>query len=125
VKQAREGVNRIASPASAGDCCSREPVLDGGHIPEFIVSEIAAKARPVSATWKNRRWTFDELVAKLPESKLPTPLRDGELVMSPAPSFLHPEIVDRFHDLLSLRTQPEKLPSAGDRISHNVLVCYD
>ena len=61
------------------------------------------------AKWKNRRWTFDELVAELPESNLPTELWDGELIMSPAPSFLHQKIVDRFHDLLKAWVRQHRL----------------
>jgi Uma2 family endonuclease len=61
---------------------------------------IEATTRARSAKWKNRRWTFKELAAELPESNLPTELWDGELIMSPAPSFFHQEVVDRFHDLL-------------------------
>ncbi len=41
------------------------------------------------------------MVAELEESNLPTELWDGELVMSPAPSFFHQEIVARFHEALS------------------------
>ena len=48
------------------------------------------------AKWKNRRWTFDELLAELPESNLPTELWDGELIMWPAPPFFHQKIVARF-----------------------------
>jgi Uma2 family endonuclease len=70
---------------------------------------IAAKPRVVPAAWKDRRWTFDELVAELPESNLPTELWDGELVMSPAPSFLHQEIVDRFHDMLKAWVRQHRL----------------
>jgi Uma2 family endonuclease len=40
------------------------------------------------------------MVAELPETNLPTELWDGELVMSPAPSFFHQEIVARFYKLL-------------------------
>jgi Uma2 family endonuclease len=61
---------------------------------------IAAKSRPAPAAWKNRRWTFDELVAELPESNLPTELWDGELIMFPAPPFRHQEVVARLHKAL-------------------------
>ena len=60
-----------------------------------------------------RRWTFDELAAELPESNLPTELWDGELVMSPAPSFFHQEIVDRFHDLLKAWVRGRHLGKTG------------
>jgi Uma2 family endonuclease len=75
-------------------------VLDGGNNKGLIVHVIAAKPRPVPAAWKDRRWTFDELVAELPESNLPTELWDGELIMSPAPSFLHQKIVARLYKAL-------------------------
>ena len=75
-------------------------MLDGGHNPRLIVRVIAAKPRPVPAAWKDRRWTFEELVAELPESNLPTELWDGELIMSPAPSFLHQKIVARLYKAL-------------------------
>jgi Uma2 family endonuclease len=75
----------------------------------LILLVIAAKPRPAPAKWKNRRWTFDELVAELPESNLPTELWDGELIMSPAHSFLHQEIVDRFHDSLKAWVRQSRL----------------
>jgi len=84
-------------------------VLDDSHNPGLIVTVIAAKPRSAPATWKTRRWTFDELVAELPESNLPTELWDGELIMSPAPSFLHQEIVDRFHDLIKAWVRQHQL----------------
>ena len=84
-------------------------MLDGGHNPRLIVRVIAAKPRPVPAAWKDRRWTFDELVAELPESNLPTELWDGELIMSPAPSFLHQQVFDRFHDLLKTWVRQHRL----------------
>jgi Uma2 family endonuclease len=48
------------------------------------------------AKWKNRRWTFDELLAEVPESNLPTELWDGELMMWPCPPFDHQQVVARF-----------------------------
>jgi Uma2 family endonuclease len=48
-------------------------------------------------TEKRPRVTYAELVAQLPETNQPCELWDGELIMSPAPSFYHQEIVFRFH----------------------------
>src|SRR5438034_407461 len=62
---------------------------------------IATQTKPLAKKWKSRRWTFEELAAELPESKLPTELWDGELIISPAPSWLHQQIVDGFHDSLN------------------------
>ena len=44
-----------------------------------------------------RLYTYDELVAELPESNLPCELWDGELIMLPTPSFYHQEIVLRLY----------------------------
>jgi Uma2 family endonuclease len=49
----------------------------------------------------------------LPESNLPMELWDGELIMSPAPPFLHQEIVDRFHDLLKACVRQHRLGQTG------------
>jgi Uma2 family endonuclease len=49
---------------------------------------------------ETRRLTYDELVAEMPETNQPCELWDGELVMSPTPSFLHQEISLRFYRLL-------------------------
>lgn len=43
-----------------------------------------------------RLWTFDEMVAELPESNLPMELWDGELIMSPTPNPNHQDIVFNF-----------------------------
>jgi len=47
-----------------------------------------------------RRYTYAELVAELPQTNQPCELWDGELVMAPAPSFHHQEIVLRFSHAL-------------------------
>ena len=44
-----------------------------------------------------RLWTYDLMLAELPESNLPTELWDGELVMSPAPTPSHQTIVGSFY----------------------------
>ena len=48
----------------------------------------------------NRRWTYDELLGAMPESNASIELWNGELQMSPSPSFFHQELMDRFHDAL-------------------------
>ena len=45
---------------------------------------------------EKRLYTYDEVVAEFPETNQPCELWDGELVMSPSPSFFHQEIVGRF-----------------------------
>jgi Uma2 family endonuclease len=42
-----------------------------------------------------RLWTYEEMLAELPESNLPIELWDGELVMSPTPTPSHQTIVMR------------------------------
>lgn len=42
-----------------------------------------------------RLWTYDEMLAELPESNLPLELWDGEIVMSPTPTPSHQTIVMR------------------------------
>lgn len=53
------------------------------------------------------------MVAELEESNLPTELWDGELIMSPAPSFFHQEIVARFYELLTAWIRKHKLGKTG------------
>ena len=47
-----------------------------------------------------RLYTYAELVAELPESNQPCELWDGELIMSPTPSFNHQKVVFRFQRAL-------------------------
>ena len=47
-----------------------------------------------------RLWTFDEMVAKLPETNTAMELWDGEIVMSPSPKPDHQRIVLNFATLL-------------------------
>ena len=79
----------------------------------MILVVIEAKPRPAPAQWKHRRWTFDELAAELPESNLPTELWDGELVLSPAPSFFHQKLVARFYKLLDAWVTQHGLGEVG------------
>jgi len=74
---------------------------------------IATQPKPLAKKWKSRRWTFQELAVELRESNLPTELWDGEPIMSPAPSWLHQEIVDRFHDYLKTWVRGRRLGKTG------------
>jgi len=67
------------------------------------------KARTRVKRLVDRRWTFDELAAEVPESNQPMELWDGELIMAPAPSFFHQEVVGRFHDMLKAWVRPRRL----------------
>jgi Uma2 family endonuclease len=74
----------------------------------LILGVITTRTKPAKK-WKDRRWTFDELAAELPESNLPTELWDGELVMSPSPSWYHQKIVDCLHDCLKAWVRQHRL----------------
>jgi Uma2 family endonuclease len=52
----------------------------------------AALPRPKA----KRLWTYDEMIAELPETNLPTELWDGEIIMSPAPHPDHQRIVRNY-----------------------------
>ena len=56
-----------------------------------------------------RLWTFSEMAAQLPESNVPTELWDGEIIISPAPSPSHQEIVLNFATLLRNFVLPKGL----------------
>jgi Uma2 family endonuclease len=49
------------------------------------------------------------MAAELPETNLPTELWDGELIMSPVPSFFHQEIVVRFFKRLESWVERHRL----------------
>jgi len=68
-----------------------------------IATRSKPRSRPKIKRLTDRRWTFDELAAEVPESNQPMELWDGELIMSPAPSFYHQEIVARFYEKLKER----------------------
>lgn len=59
-----------------------------------------------------RRYTYEELVAEMPETNQPCELWDGELIMSPAPSFYHQEITLRFYRQLYEWVSRRKLGKA-------------
>jgi Uma2 family endonuclease len=70
---------------------------------------LASKPTPRPPTRRDRRWTFDETLAELPESNQPTELWDGELIMSPSPSFFHQDIVAHFYKLLDAWVRERRL----------------
>jgi Uma2 family endonuclease len=67
-----------------------------------------------------RLYTYAELVAELPESNQPCELWDGELMMSPTPSFNHQKIVFRFqralHDWVAARELGEVVGAPMDMV---------
>lgn len=65
----------------------------------------AALPRPKA----KRLWTYDEMVAELPETNLPTELWDGEIIMSPAPHPDHQRIVRNFFLRLHRHVEERKL----------------
>ena len=64
---------------------------------------------PAPPAEERRRWTYDELLAERPVTNQPQELWDGELIMSPSPSFFHQEIIDRFHDALKTHVRARRL----------------
>jgi Uma2 family endonuclease len=62
-----------------------------------LITEVVEKNASVALDRTPRRWTYEEVCAELPETNQPCELWEGELVMSPAPSFYHQEIAFRMH----------------------------
>src|SRR2546426_4507116 len=73
-----------------------------------------SKSRPRATRLTNRRWTFDELAAEVPESNQPMELWDGEPIMSPSPSFFYQQIAFQFQKRLDAWVTEHRL---GDRKS--------
>jgi Uma2 family endonuclease len=62
-----------------------------------------------AASSAKRQYTYEQLVAEMPETNLPCELWDGELIMSPAPSFFHQKIMLRFYRQLDDWVKEHKL----------------
>jgi Uma2 family endonuclease len=57
----------------------------------------------------HRLWTYDEMVAELPETSQPTELWNGEIIMSPAPHPDHQRIVRNFFRKLDRHVEEHEL----------------
>lgn len=64
---------------------------------------------PATSPAAARIWSYDELVAEMPESNQPCELWDGELVMAPMPSYYHQETAFRFARMLHKWVSERKL----------------
>src|SRR2546425_3962560 len=73
-----------------------------------MIAGSAALEKPLEQPQK-RRYTYEELVAEMPETNQPCELWDGEIIMPPAPSFDHQEIVLRFYRRLYQWVSKRKL----------------
>jgi Uma2 family endonuclease len=59
-----------------------------------------------------RLWTYEEMVAELPETSQPVELWNGEIIMSPAPHPSHQRIVGRFWKKLDRFVEERELGEA-------------
>jgi Uma2 family endonuclease len=59
-----------------------------------------AKLPRISRRWREGVLTYDQCLAKVPESNQPCELWDGELIMAPAPFYEHQRIAFRFQKAL-------------------------
>jgi Uma2 family endonuclease len=78
------------------------------------------EASPPAVPETRRFYTYDELVAEMPETNQPHELWDGELIMAPAPFFDHQKTVLRFYrrldDWVSSRNLGEVIASPIDMV---------
>lgn len=72
-----------------------------------FIKHMAVATLPNQETEK-RLWTYDEMLAEMPETNLPVELWDGELIMSPTPTPNHQSIVLRLSHLLDDFVRKEK-----------------
>lgn len=56
-----------------------------------------------------RKWTYQEALAQLPETMLPVEIWDGKLVMTATPFFRHQNIVFRFAEALNRWVRAKRL----------------
>ena len=81
---------------------------------------IVVEATPPAVPETQRLYTYDELVAEMPETNQPHELWDGELIMAPAPFFEHQKTVLRFYrrldDWVSSRNLGEVVTSPIDMV---------
>ena len=68
---------------------------------------VAELTRPKAKA--QRLWTYDEMVAELPETNQPLELWNGEIIRSPAPDPTHQEIVLNFAQALKVFLSKGKL----------------
>jgi Uma2 family endonuclease len=76
---------------------------------QYVSNMSAAIESKAIAPETRRLYTYEELLAELPESNQPCELWDGELIMSPTPSFFHQEIAFRFQRALHDWVEAHKL----------------
>ncbi len=65
-----------------------------------MLETLPAATSARDAVEARRRYTYAEARAQLPETNQPCELWDGELTMSPAPSFYHQKVALRFYKAL-------------------------
>lgn len=70
---------------------------------------IATQVKPAVRRPASRFWSFDEMLAELPETNQPTELWDGRRILLLAPSISHEQVLGRFHGALIAHVRPRRL----------------